>query len=251
MATGSEFEGQVAVVTGGAQGIGKAICQRLMAGGAAIAIWDMDSKLAKATVQELSAMGTSIAVDVDVTEQGSVEAARDATIRDLGAIDILINNAGMSGPNARTWEYEVDDWHRVMRLNLDGPFLCCRAVAPHMIERGYGRIVSVSSIAGKEGNPGAPAYSASKAGLIGLTKSLGKELAEYDISVNCVTPAAAKTAIFDQMSDEHIAYMLSKIPRGRFALVEEIAEAVAFAASRVCSFTTGSVIDVSGGRATY
>lgn len=251
MATGSEFEGQVAVVTGGAQGIGKAICQRLMAGGAAIAIWDMDSNLAKATVQELSANGTAIAVDVDVTEPGSVEAARDATIRDLGGIDILVNNAGMSGPNARTWEYEVDDWHRVMRLNLDGPFLCCRTVAPHMIERGYGRIVSVSSIAGKEGNPGAPAYSASKAGLIGLTKSLGKELAEYDISVNCVTPAAAKTAIFDQMSDEHIAYMLSKIPRGRFALVEEIADAVAFAASRACSFTTGSVIDVSGGRATY
>ncbi len=251
MATGSEFEGQVAVVTGGAQGIGKAICQRLMAGGAAIAIWDMDSKLAKATVQDLSANGIAIAVDVDVTEPGSVAAARDATIRDLGAIDVLINNAGMSGPNAKTWDYEVDDWHRVMRLNLDGPFLCCRAVAPHMIERNYGRIVSVSSIAGKEGNPGAPAYSASKAGLIGLTKSLGKELAEYDISVNCVTPAAAKTAIFDQMSDEHIAYMLSKIPRGRFALVEEIADAVAFAASRACSFTTGSVIDVSGGRATY
>lgn len=251
MANGTEYEGQVAVVTGGAQGIGKAICQRLLAGGAAIAIWDMDAALAAATAQELSDSGTAVAIKVDVTDAVSVEAARDATIKDLGAIDILVNNAGMSGPNARTWEYDLKDWHQVMRLNLDGPFLCCRAVTPHMIERGYGRIVSVSSIAGKEGNPGAPAYSASKAGLIGLTKSLGKELAEYDISVNCVTPAAAKTAIFDQMSEEHIAYMLSKIPRGRFALVEEIAETVAFAASRACSFTTGSVFDVSGGRATY
>ena len=245
-----EFHGQRAVVTGGAQGIGKAICQRLQAGGAEIVIWDMDRDLAETTARDLGAGGTVSAVTVDVTDLGSVEAARDATLAG-GAIDILVNNAGMSGPNAPTWEYDVGEWHTVMRLNLDGPFLCCRAVVPHMIERGYGRIVSVSSIAGKEGNPGAPAYSASKAGLIGLTKSLGKELADHDISVNCVTPAAARTAIFDQMSEEHIAYMLSKIPRGRFALVEEIAETVAFAASRACSFTTASVFDVSGGRATY
>lgn len=250
MTENREFQGQRAVITGGAQGIGKAICRRLQAGGAEIVIWDMDRDLAQATARELAGDGPASAVAVDVTEQTSVETARDETLAG-GAIDILVNNAGMSGPNAPTWEYDFADWQAVMRLNLDGPFLCCRAVVPHMIERGYGRIVSVSSIAGKEGNPGAPAYSASKAGLIGLTKSLGKELADYDISVNCVTPAAARTAIFDQMSEEHIAYMLSKIPRGRFALVEEIAETVAFAASRACSFTTASVFDVSGGRATY
>ena len=247
----TEFEGQTAIVTGGAQGIGKAICQRLQAGGAAIAIWDLDQPLADATAQELSGGGAVQAFGVDVTDLASVEAALAATLERFGKVDILVNNAGISGPNATTWEYAPDDWHKVMALNLTGPFYCCRAVAPHLIENGYGRIVSVSSIAGKEGNPGAPAYSASKAGLIGLTKSLGKELAGHDIAVNCVTPAAAKTAIFDQMSEEHIAYMLSKIPRGRFALVEEIADTVAFAASRRCSFTTGSVFDVSGGRATY
>ena len=247
----TEFEGQTAIVTGGAQGIGKAICERLQGGGAAIAIWDLDQSLAEATAQELSSGGAVEAFCVDVTDLGSVDAALAATLERFGKVDILINNAGISGPNATTWEYAPDDWHKVMALNLTGPFYCCRAVAPHLIENGYGRIVSVASIAGKEGNPGAPAYSASKAGLIGLTKSLGKELADRDIAVNCVTPAAAKTAIFDQMSEEHIAYMLSKIPRGRFALVEEIADTVAFAASRRCSFTTGSVFDVSGGRATY
>lgn len=247
----TEFEGQTAIVTGGAQGIGKAICQRLQGGGAAIAIWDLDQPLAETTAQELSGGGAAEAFSVDVTDLASVEAALAATLERFGKVDILVNNAGISGPNATTWEYAPDDWHKVMALNLTGPFYCCRAVAPHLIENGYGRIVSVASIAGKEGNPGAPAYSASKAGLIGLTKSLGKELAGHDIAVNCVTPAAAKTAIFDQMSEEHIAYMLSKIPRGRFALVEEIADTVAFAASRRCSFTTGSVFDVSGGRATY
>ena len=247
----TEFEGQTAIVTGGAQGIGKAICQRLQGGGAGIAIWDLDQALAEATAQELSGGGAVAAVSVDVTDLGSVEVALAATLERFEKVDILVNNAGISGPNATTWEYAPEDWHQVMALNLTGPFYCCRAVAPHLIENGYGRIVSIASIAGKEGNPGAPAYSASKAGLIGLTKSLGKELADRDISVNCVTPAAAKTAIFDQMSDEHIAYMLSKIPRARFALVEEIADTVAFAASRRCSFTTGSVFDVSGGRATY
>ncbi len=247
----TEFEGQTAVVTGGAQGIGKAICQRLMAGGARIAIWDLDTGLAEAAAEELSGDGDAVAVAVDVTDLASVEVALAATLQRSGSVEILVNNAGISGPNATTWDYAPADWHKVMALNLTGPFYCCRTLAPHMIERAYGRIVSIASIAGKEGNPGAPAYSASKAGLIGLTKSLGKELADHDIAVNCVTPAAAKTAIFDQMSDEHIAYMLSKIPRGRFALVEEIADTVAFAASRRCSFTTGSVFDVSGGRATY
>jgi 3-oxoacyl-[acyl-carrier protein] reductase len=247
----TEFEGQTAVVTGGAQGIGKAICRRLMDGGARIAIWDLDASLAETTARELCADGDAVAFFVDVTELASVEAALTATKERFGSVQILVNNAGISGPNATTWDYAPEDWDKVMALNLTGPFYCCRSIAPHMIEGGYGRIVSIASVAGKEGNPGAPAYSASKAGLIGLTKSLGKELAGHDISVNCVTPAAAKTAIFNQMSEEHIAFMLSKIPRNRFALVEEIADIVAFAASRRCSFTTGSVFDVSGGRATY
>ena len=169
----------------------------------------------------------------------------------FGRIDILVNNAGIAGPNVKTWEYPIDAWAEVMRVNLDSQFYCCRAVVPLMIAQNYGRIVNIASIAGKEGNPNAPAYSASKAGVIALTKSLGKELATYDIAVNCVTPAAAKTALFDQMSQEHIDYMLSKIPRGRFVEVDEIAAVVAFCASADCSFTTGSVIDISGGRATY
>ena len=247
----SEFEGQTAVVTGGAQGIGRAVCERLHAGGAQIAIWDLDQDLAEETARELSDDGAVSVFAVDVTDLASVETALAETLGKFGSVEILVNNAGIAGPNATTWDYTPDDWHKVMALNLTGPFYCCRAVAPHMIERGYGRIVSIASIAGKEGNPGAPAYSASKAGLIGLTKSLGKELAGHDITVNCVTPAAAKTAIFDQMSEEHIAYMLSKVPKGRFALVEEIADIVAFAAARRCSFTTGAVFDVSGGRATY
>lgn len=245
------FSDHCAVITGGAQGIGRAICERLLAGGAKVAIWDLDVDLAGRTAGDLADRGTIRAVAADVTDLASVEAARDETLEHFGSIEILVNNAGISGPNAKTWDYAPDDWHKVMALNLTGPFYCCRAIAPHMIEQGYGRIVNIASIAGKEGNPGAPAYSASKAGLIGLTKVLGKEMADQDIAVNCVTPAAAKTAIFDQMSEEHIAYMLSKIPRGRFALVEEIATIVAFAASRECSFTTGSVFDVSGGRATY
>jgi 3-oxoacyl-[acyl-carrier protein] reductase len=180
-----------------------------------------------------------------------VQGSREATLSALGRIDILVNNAGISGPNKPTWEYPIEAWREVLTINLDGPFYCCRAIAPDMIAQNYGRIVNVASIAGKEGNPNAPAYSASKAGLIALTKSLGKELAAYDIAVNCVTPAAAKTAIFAQMTEQHINYMLSKIPRGRFVLVEEIAATVAFAASADCSFTTGSVFDLSGGRATY
>ena len=187
----------------------------------------------------------------DVTRLDTVEQARDETLRALGAIDILVNNAGIAGPNVPTWEYPPAAWAEVLAINLTGPFNCCRAVVPHMIARNYGRIVGVASIAGKEGNPNAPAYSASKAGLIALTKSLGKELATYDIAVNCVTPAAARTAIFDQMTQQHIDYMLSKIPMGRFVEPHEIAAAIAWLASEDCSFTTGSVLDLSGGRATY
>jgi len=246
-----DLAGRVAVVTGGAQGIGRAIVERFMASGAAIAIWDRDAKLSAETATELKARGRIEAFAADVTALDAVERARDATLAAFDRIDILVNNAGISGPNVRTWEYPPAAWDEVLAINLTGTFNCCRAVVPHMVARNYGRIVNVASIAGKEGNPNAPAYSASKAGVIALTKSLGKELASHDIAVNCVTPAAARTAIFDQMSQEHIDYMLSKIPRGRFVTVEEIAALVAFCASAECSFTTGAVFDISGGRATY
>jgi 2-dehydro-3-deoxy-L-rhamnonate dehydrogenase (NAD+) len=246
-----DLAGRTAAVTGGAQGIGRAIVERLLASGASVAIWDRDQTLAERTAAELKDRGRVVTCAVDVTDPQAAERARDATVSALGRIDILINNAGISGPNKPTWEYPVDAWREVLSINLDGPFHCCRAVAPGMIAQNYGRIVNIASIAGKEGNPNAPAYSASKAGLIALTKSLGKELAGYDIAVNCVTPAAAKTAIFAQMTEQHINYMLSKIPRGRFVLVEEIAATVVFAASAECSFTTGAVFDLSGGRATY
>jgi 3-oxoacyl-[acyl-carrier protein] reductase len=246
-----DLNGRFAVVTGGAQGIGRAIVERLLASGAAVAIWDRDQSRAEKTVAELKTAGRAAAFAVDVAKLADIEAARDATLKAFGRIDILVNNAGITGPNAPTWEYPVEAWHDVMRVNLDSTFYCCRAVVPSMIAQNYGRIVNVASVAGKEGNPNAPAYSASKAGVIALTKSIGKELAEYDIAVNCVTPAAAKTALFDQMSQDHIDYMLSKIPRGRFVLVEEIAATVAFCASADCSFTTGAVFDISGGRATY
>jgi 2-dehydro-3-deoxy-L-rhamnonate dehydrogenase (NAD+) len=251
MANKIDLAGRIAVVTGGAQGIGRAIVERLLASGAAVAIWDRDRALAERTAGDLAGRGKLKAVTVDVTHYAAVEEARDQTLAALGRIDILVNNAGISGPNQPTWEYPLDAWRHVLAINLDGPFHCCRAVVPGMIAQNYGRIVNVASIAGKEGNPNAPAYSASKAGLIALTKSLGKELAQYDIAVNAVTPAAAKTAIFEQMTQEHIDYMLSKIPRARFVLVEEIAATVAFAASAECSFTTGAVFDLSGGRATY
>ena len=251
MANRIDLAGGIAVVTGGAQGIGRAIVERLLDSGAAVAIWDRDLALAERTAAELVARGKLEVFAADVTDLAAVERARDETVAALGRIDILVNNAGIAGPNRTTWEYPPEAWDEVIAVNLTGPFYCCRAVVPGMIARNYGRIVNIASIAGKEGNPNAPAYSASKAGLIALTKSLGKELAGYDIAVNCVTPAAAKTAIFDQMSESHIAYMLSKIPRGRFVDVDEIAATVAFAASADCSFTTGAVFDLSGGRATY
>ena len=251
MGNSIDLTGRIAVVTGGAQGIGRAIVERFLKSGAAVAIWDRDLSLARKTADELKAAGRTAAFAVDVRSYGDVERARDETQKAFGRIDILVNNAGIAGPNVTTWDYPLDAWREVMAINLDGPFHCCRAIAPLMLAQNYGRIVNIASIAGKEGNPNAPAYSASKAGVIALTKSLGKELASYDISVNCLTPAAARTAIFDQMTQAHIDFMLSKIPRGRFVTVDEIASLVAFCASQECSFTTGAVFDISGGRATY
>ena len=251
MANKIDLSARNAVVTGGAQGIGRAIVQRFLESDAVVAIWDRDLALAKKTASELQKHGRVTPFAADVTSYSDVERARDDTIKAVGRIDILVNNAGIAGPNVKTWEYPLDAWRDVLSINLNGPFHCCRAVAPAMIAQNYGRIVNIASIAGKEGNPNAPAYSATKAGLIALTKSLGKELASYDIAVNCITPAAAKTAIFDQMTQEHIDFMLSKIPRGRFVKVEEIASLAAFCASSECSFTTGAVFDISGGRATY
>ena len=244
-----DLDGRQAVVTGGAQGIGRAIAERLLDSGAGVTLWDLDSGELEATRQALGA-GTG-GVVVDVADPESVERAAAETIGAAGRIDILVNNAGIAGPNATTWEYPIDEWRRVVEIDLNGVFYCCRAVAPHMIERGYGRIVNTASIAGKEGNPNASAYSAAKAGVIALTKSLGKELADHDIAVNCITPAAARTRIFEQITQAHIDYMLSKIPRGRFVLVEELAALVAWLVSEENSFTTGAVFDASGGRATY
>jgi NAD(P)-dependent dehydrogenase (short-subunit alcohol dehydrogenase family) len=244
-----DFTGRKAVVTGGARGIGRAVVEGLVASGAEVAIWDRDRELAERTAAELG-VGVE-AVEVDITDYAAVEAARERTLAAFGRIDVLVNNAGIAGPNATTWDYALDEWRRVFAINVDGTFHCCRAVVPGMIDRGYGRIVNVASIAGKEGNPNAPAYSASKAAVIGLTKSLAKEVAKHDISVNAVTPAAAKTDMFDELTQEFIDYMLSKIPRGRFVAVEEVAAIILFAASADCAFTTGSIFDISGGRATY
>ena len=230
-----DFKGRTALVTGGLQGIGAAIAKRLKASGARVRIWDVAAKTGA----------------VDVSDAAAVEHATAKALADLGKIDVLVNNAGVAGLNAPTAEYPIEEWERVLRVNLTSQFLCCRAVAPHMVQRKYGRIVNIASIAGKEGNPNAVAYSASKAGVIALTKSLGKELARTGVLANCVTPAAAKTAIFDQMTEEHINYMLSKIPMNRFVTVAEIASLVCWLASEDCSFSTGAVFDISGGRATY
>ena len=246
-----DLTGKFAVVTGGAQGIGRAIVERFLDSGASVAIWDRDTALAKKTAGEVAKRGKTIAVSADVTNYQDVERARDETLKALGRIDILVNNAGIAGMNTTTWDYPIEEWRKVMSINLDGQFHCCKAVVPGMIAQNYGRIVNIASIAGKEGNPNAPAYSASKAAVIALTKSLAKETAGKDIAVNAITPAAAKTAIFEQMTQQHIDFMLSKIPRGRFVLVDEIAALAAFCASAECSFTTGAVFDISGGRATY
>lgn len=240
------FEGQRAIVTGGAAGIGLAIAQRLAAEGARVIVWDRDAAAIEAA--------RSPAIDgiaLDLVKPAAVEAAAKTTAEALGGVDVLVCSAGITGPNRTTWEYPIEDWRRVFDVNVHGLFYCNRAVVPAMIAGGYGRIVNIASVAGKEGNPNASAYSASKAAVIALTKSLGKELAKTPITVNCVTPAAVRTAIFEQMSEEHIAFMLSKIPMGRFGQVEEVTSLVLWLASRECSFSTGAVFDVSGGRATY
>lgn len=244
-----DFSGQVAVVTGGAQGIGRAVCEELMKGGARIVIWDNDADLAQQTAAEFG--GDALAMGVDIADWDSVSAARDATLSGAGRIDIAVNSAGVAGMNTTVENYPVEEFAKIVAINLMGTFHVNKAVVPAMRAANYGRIVNIASIAGKEGNPNASAYSASKAGVIGLTKSLGKELAGQDIGVNCVTPAAARTRIFDQMSQEHIDYMLSKIPRNRFLEVTEAAAMIAWLASRENSFTTGGVFDLSGGRATY
>ncbi len=244
-----DFSGQVAVVTGGAQGIGRAVAEELQRRGARIAIWDVDAELANATAQQIGA--DSLAMAVDIADWNSVSVARDQVVSQTGRIDITVNSAGVAGLNATVEDYPVDEFASIVAINLMGTFHVNKAVVPVMRAQEYGRIVNIASIAGKEGNPNACAYSASKAGVIGLTKSLGKELATENIAVNCVTPAAARTRIFDQMSQQHIDYMLSKIPRGRFLELKEAAAMIVWLASRENSFTTGGVFDLSGGRATY
>jgi NAD(P)-dependent dehydrogenase (short-subunit alcohol dehydrogenase family) len=240
-----------AVITGGAQGIGFSIATRLIASGASVSLWDRDVDLLTAAQEQLSVKGKVDIEVVDVSDVESVNAATGSTAAKNGAIDILIANAGIAGPNLKTWEYPIDAWRQIIDINLTGVFLCCRAIVPYMLDQNYGRIVNVASIAGKEGNANAPAYSASKAGVIAFTKSLGKETASKNIAVNCITPAAARTKIFDQLSQEHIDFMLSRIPRARFLEVDEISAMVAWLVSEENSFTTGAVFDLSGGRATY
>lgn len=246
-----DLKSRHAVVTGGAQGIGLSIAKRLQASGASVSIWDYDQSALQAVVEQLKESGRVTGEIVDVSDYASVERAVQSTLDLYTKIDILVANAGIAGPNHTTWDYPVEDWQRVIQVNLLGAYHCCRAIVPHMLRQNYGRIVNVASIAGKEGNPNASAYSASKAGVIALTKSLGKETAANNIAVNCITPAAARTRIFEQMSQEHVDYMLSKIPRGRLLEVDEVSAMVVWLVSEENSFTTASVFDLSGGRATY
>lgn len=245
-----DYDGRVAVVTGGCNGIGAAIVERMVGSGAKVAIWDMDITSVEGKVKALSADSIKL-ISVDVSSYDSVSAAAEETRSVFGKVDVLVNSAGIAGPNTSVEDYPVADWRKVQAVNLDGTFHCCKALVPGMTAQGFGRIVNIASVAGKEGNPNASAYSASKAAVIALTKSLGKELASHDISVNCVTPAAAQTRIFDQMEQEFIDYMLSKIPRARFVTVDEIASMILWMASAENSFTTGAAFDLSGGRATY
>jgi 3-oxoacyl-[acyl-carrier protein] reductase len=242
-----DLAGRSAIVTGGARGIGLAITERFIGSGAKVAIWDVDGKAAEETARHLN----QTAVQVDVTDEASVNAALRKSEAAIGPVDILVTSAGITGPNLAIADYPVEEWRRVMEVDLTGPFLCSKAVVPGMTARNYGRIVHIASVAGKEGNPNAGPYSAAKAGVIALTKSLGKELAKTGVRVNCITPAAVKTGMFSQMTEEHIGYMLARIPMGRFGLVEEMAALVAWLASEECSFSTGAVFDLSGGRATY
>ena len=245
-----DLNNRVAVVTGGAQGFGLAITERFIEAGAKVIIWDIDENAAKEAIDKVKSENLSHQV-VDVTNFEIVNKNLGEVEKKYGKIDIFVNNAGIAGMNTTVAEYPLDEWKKVMNLNLNSVFYCCKAVVPFMLKNDYGRIVNIASIAGKEGNPNASAYSTSKAGVIGLTKSLGKELAQNNIAVNCVTPAAAKTRIFDQMTEEHINYMLSKIPRNKFAKVEELASLVTWLASEENSFSTAAVFDLSGGRATY
>ena len=244
------FENRNAVVTGGAQGFGYAISKKILESGGNVIIWDIDKSAIDKAKNELNSNNFHFQ-QVNVTDFNNIKNAINETETKFRKIDIFVNNAGMTGINAKVWEYPLDEWKKVIDLNLNATFYCCKAIVPHMIKNNYGRIINIASIAGKEGNPNASAYSTSKAGVIGLTKSLGKELADKNIAVNCVTPAAAKTRIFDQMTEEHINYMLSKIPRNRFAKVNELASLVCWLASEENSFSTAAVFDLSGGRATY
>ena len=246
-----DLKGRRAVVTGGAQGFGRAIAERFLDSGASVSLWDMDRDLTMETATALTAKGRVQAIAVDVSKLAAVEAATIETVDALGGIDILVANAGITGPNFKTWEYPPEEFVRVVEVDLLGVFYCCRAVVPLMRAQNYGRIVIISSVAGKEGNPNASAYSAAKAAVIALTKSLGKELAEDNIAVNCITPAAAKTRIFEQMSQSHLDWMLSKIPRGRFLEISELASLATWLVSEDNSFSTGAVFDISGGRSTY
>ncbi len=242
-----DFKNQVAVVTGGANGIGYSVAERLSKSGASVKIWDLDIEAAQTAAETINAE----AVECDITDWISVQNATETSINGSEKIDILVNSAGIAGPNDTVVDYDNKAWDRIISVNLTGTYYVNKAIVPHMKSNGYGRIVNISSVAGKDGNPNASAYSASKAGVIALTKSLGKELADSNIAVNCITPAAARTAIFDQMSQEHIDYMLSKIPRGRFVEVQEISSMIAWMVSTENSFTTGAVFDLSGGRSTY
>ena len=242
-----DLKDKVAIVTGGVQGFGLAVVERFLNSGANVVIWENDKKL----LDEFQTISDVHKIQTDVSNAQSVEAAVNETIKNFAKIDILVNNAGIAGPNHKTWEYPNDDWQKVIDIDLTGVFYCCKYVVPQMIKNNYGRIVNVASIAGKEGNPNAMPYSAAKAGVMAITKSLGKELADKNIAVNCITPAAAKTRIFDQLSQEHIDYMLSKIPRNRFLKVEELASMVAWLVSEENSYTTSAIFDLSGGRATY
>ena len=246
-----DLKNRVAIITGGAQGIGYATAERMLGSGASVMLWDQDAPLLASAKAQLAALGRVGTAQVELTDEAAVAKATAQTIAEFGRIDILVNNAGITGGNGTTWELAPDVWRRVVEVNLIAPYLTCRAVVPQMLKQGYGRIVNVASVAGKEGNPTASHYSASKGGLIALTKSLGKELATKNILVNAIAPAAAKTAIFDTMKPEFIAFMLSKIPMGRFVEVQEVAAGICWLASEDCSFTTGSVLDISGGRATY
>jgi len=246
-----DLTGRVAVITGGAQGIGYATAERMLASGASVVLWDRNPQSLAEAEQALSAKGSVKTVLVELVQEASVKAAAESTLTQCGKVDILVNNAGITGGNATTWELDSQVWQDVIQVNLVAPYFVCKALVPAMIAAGYGRIVNIASIAGKEGNPNASHYSASKAGLIALTKSLGKELAQKGIMVNAITPAAAQTPIFDSMTQEHIDFMLSKIPMGRFVEVDEIAAMASWLVSADCSFSTGAVFDISGGRGTY